>query len=78
MAYNLGSTGGGPIAQDDNYYYVAHYSQSNVIRVAKATGAINVIASGSPFAVAPHGIAVDATTVYWSNYSGNTIYAVTK
>jgi hypothetical protein len=74
---DLGSLFGGPIAEDNRYHYVAHYGANNVLRVEKTSGTVTVVASGAA-TKAPHGIAVDDTTVYWSNYTGNDIWAVAK
>ncbi len=77
-AYDLG-TGrhGAQLAQDDQYIYTGTLAAAGgqILRIDRATGAVEVIASGQN---SPFGIYVDATRIYWTRYGEASIWAVRR
>ena len=63
----------GRLILDPNYVYWTDYNSGAINRTPKGGGATEGLASGQ---VAPLGIAIDATSAYWVNFMGNTVYKV--
>lgn len=78
IAFDLGSKSGGALVEDDDAYYVATYMGKSVLRLDKETGEISTVAHGPSTAGSPTGLAVDETTIYWSNYFSHDVWAVKK
>ncbi len=63
------------IASDDQYIFFTDETDGTVNAVRKSGGPVRVIASGLSI---PHAIAVDATSIYWTNLGDGTVMKTAK